>query len=55
MAADTRVIDGVRFYAVPEKGAWYENGEDKIGNLYAPMHLDGSFDPEEIGEIEVLQ
>ena len=49
----TRTVDGVTFYPVPEKGAWYENGEDKIGNLIAPMLLDGSFDPDEIGEIEV--
>jgi len=42
------------FYPDPNKSAWYEVGKgDTVGALYAPMHTDGSMDPEEISEISV--
>jgi hypothetical protein len=49
---ESREVGGVTFYAYPEQGAWYADG-GKVGTLYAPMLLDGSFDPEDVGEIEV--
>ena len=47
--------EDVTLYAAPEYGGWYEDPTDggPIGTLYAPMNVDGSFDPDEIGEIEV--
>ena len=46
----------ITFEAWPEQGAWYQVGHDPAGDetgfLYAPMLADGSFDPEEVGEVE---
>ncbi len=50
---ETRTVNGVTFYAVPEQGAWYEVPSGPVGSLYAPMLADGSFDPDDIAEIEV--
>jgi len=39
------------FFPDPNRGAYYTAAGNRVGELFAPMHTDGSMDPEEITEI----